>query len=102
MSASKDYFKKAEQAAKKGNFEYAIELFMQGLMIDPKSVEQRGRMHHVMSLAIQEKGGNPQGASLFDQPLLQLKSRVIAACVDLHVGLWLCLSFGLSVCGMAG
>ncbi len=61
MSASKEYFKKAEQAAKKQNFEYAIELYMQGLMIDPKASEQRRRMHQVMTLAIEEKGGNPQG-----------------------------------------
>ena len=61
MSASKDYFKKAGQAAKKQNFDYAIELYMQGLMIDPKSTEQRRKMHKVMTLAIEEKGGNPQG-----------------------------------------
>lgn len=61
MSASKEYFKKAEQAAKKQNFDYAIELYMQGIMIDPKASEERRRMHHVMTLAIQEKGGNPQG-----------------------------------------
>ncbi len=61
MSASKDYFKKAEQAAKKQNFDYSIELYMQGLMIDPKSTAQRRKMHKVMTLAIEEKGGNPQG-----------------------------------------
>ena len=61
MSASKDYFKKAHQAAKKQNFEYAVELYMQGLMIDPKASDQRRTMHRVMTLAIEEKGGNPQG-----------------------------------------
>ena len=51
MSASKDYFKKAHQAAKKQNFEYAVELYMQGLMIDPKASDQRRTMHRVMTLA---------------------------------------------------
>ncbi len=61
MSASKDYFKKAEQAAKKQNFEYAVELYMQGLMIDPKCADERRSLHRVMTLSIEEKGGNPQG-----------------------------------------
>ena len=52
MSASKDYFKKAGQAAKKQNFDYAIELYLAGLMIDPKATEHRRKMHKVMTLAL--------------------------------------------------
>lgn len=61
MSAAKDYFKKAEQAGKKTNFEYAIELYKAGLRLDPKAAQERRLLHHVMTLAIEEKGGNPQG-----------------------------------------
>ncbi len=61
MGAADSYFQKAELALKKHNFEYAIELFLQGLAIDPKSTAQRRRLHQIEVLAIQERGGNPQG-----------------------------------------
>ncbi|HVR75310.1 MAG TPA: hypothetical protein VMT52_13315, partial [Planctomycetota bacterium] len=61
MSAADEYFKKAEQALKKGNNEYAVELYLQGLIIDPKRSEERRKLHKVETLAVQEKGGNPQG-----------------------------------------
>jgi tetratricopeptide (TPR) repeat protein len=48
-------------ALKKHNYDYAIELFLQGLAIDPKSTAQRKRLHQIETLAIQERGGNPQG-----------------------------------------
>lgn len=61
MSAAEEYFKKAEQAVKKGNSDYAIELYIQGLIIQPKASLERRKLHKVMTLSIQEKGGNPQG-----------------------------------------
>ena len=61
MGAADSYFQKAELALKKHNFDYAIELFLQGLAIDPKATAQRRRLHQIEVLAIQEKGGNPQG-----------------------------------------
>ena len=61
MGAADSYFQKAELALKKHNYEYAIELFLQGLTIDPKSTVQRRRLHQIETLAIQERGGNPQG-----------------------------------------
>src|SRR5687768_17842462 len=61
VSAADEYFKKAEQALKKGNNEYAVELYLQGLIIDPKRSEERRKLHKVETLAVQEKGGNPQG-----------------------------------------
>jgi tetratricopeptide (TPR) repeat protein len=60
-SAANDYFKKAEQAAKKQNFDYAIELYLQGLIIDPAASPARRALHQIETVAIQEKGGNPQG-----------------------------------------
>jgi len=61
LSAADEYFKKAEQAAKKQNWDYATELTLQGLVIAPKNAEQRRKLHQYETLAIQEKGGNPQG-----------------------------------------
>ena len=37
-------YAKAEQAIKRRNFEYAIELLLQGLKLDPLNVEQRRRL----------------------------------------------------------
>jgi tetratricopeptide (TPR) repeat protein len=61
LGAADNYFQKAELALKKHNYDYAIELFLQGLAIDPKATAQRKRLHQIEVLAIQEKGGNPQG-----------------------------------------
>lgn len=61
MSAADEYFKKAELAAKKGNYEYAIELMIQGLILDPAAAEPRRMLHRLEARAIQEKGGNPAG-----------------------------------------
>ena len=60
-SAAKDYFKKADQAAKKQNWEYAIELCLQGLIIKPAESEYRRKLHKWEAIAIEEKGGNPAG-----------------------------------------
>ncbi len=54
-------FSKAEQAIKRRNFDYAIELLLQGLKLDPLNVEQRKRLRSTELLAIQEKGGNAKG-----------------------------------------
>jgi tetratricopeptide (TPR) repeat protein len=61
VGAADSYFEKAELALKKHNYDYAIELFLQGLAIDPKATVQRRRLHQIEVLAVQEKGGNPQG-----------------------------------------
>ncbi len=46
---------------KKGNHDYAIELVLQGLIINPKESDWRRKLHKIETLSIQEKGGNPQG-----------------------------------------
>jgi len=61
VSAAAEYFKKAELATKKGNTEYAVELVSQGLRLQPKDTEWRRRLHKLEAIAIEEKGGNPQG-----------------------------------------
>ena len=59
--AADNLFHKAEQAIKRRNFDYAIELLLQGLKLDPLNVEQRKRLRQTEVLAIQSKGGNPKG-----------------------------------------
>lgn len=59
--AADNLFSKAEQAIKRRNFDYAIELLLQGLKLDPLNVEQRKRLRNTEILAVQEKGGNPKG-----------------------------------------
>lgn len=66
-------FSKAEQAIKRRNFDYAIELLLQGLKLDPLNVEQRKRLRSTEILAIQEKGGNTKGD--FKTSLLTLKTQ---------------------------
>lgn len=61
MGHADELFKKAEMAIKKQNNEYAVELIMQGLIIEPDSPEWRRRLHKVATLVIQENGGNPAG-----------------------------------------
>jgi tetratricopeptide (TPR) repeat protein len=61
VSAADEYFKKADQAAKKQNWDYAVELILQGLIINPKDADYRRKLHQIETLAIQEKGGNPAG-----------------------------------------
>jgi len=61
VGAADSYFQKADVAFKKHNYEYAIELMLQGLSIDPKATDKRRLLHQIEVLAVQEKGGNPQG-----------------------------------------
>ena len=61
MNPAKDIFKRAEQAARKGNSEYAVELFLQGLTLDPKAPEERRKLHHIETQVIQNAGGNASG-----------------------------------------
>ena len=59
--AAENLFQKAEQAIKRRNFDYAIELLLQGLKLDPLNVEQRQRLRKTEVLAIQSKGGKTHG-----------------------------------------
>lgn len=61
MGHADELFKKAETAIKKQNYGYAVELILQGLMIEPDSPDWRRRLHQVATLVIQENGGNPAG-----------------------------------------
>lgn len=61
MGHDDELFKKAEVALKKHNYEYAIELVLQGLLINPKATEWRRRLHQIEAQAIHSRGGNPQG-----------------------------------------
>ena len=76
MSAADEYFKKAEQAAKKQNWDYATELTLQGLVISPKNAEQRRKLHQYETLAIQEKGGNPQGGMGMSLKVMPLQANI--------------------------
>ncbi len=61
MARDEELFKKADQALRKHNLDYAIELILQGLTINPDAVEQRKKLHNVETKAIQDKGGKPEG-----------------------------------------
>lgn len=61
MGHDAELFKKAEVALKKNNYEYAIELILQGLLINPKAAEWRRRLHQLEARAIEDAGGNPAG-----------------------------------------
>jgi tetratricopeptide (TPR) repeat protein len=61
LNAANDIFKRAEQATKKGNLEYAIELLLQGLTLNPKAADQRRVLHQIETRHIENQGGNPQG-----------------------------------------
>jgi tetratricopeptide (TPR) repeat protein len=76
LSAADEYFKKAEQAIKKGNHDYAVELITQGLIIQPKDSEWRRKLHKIETLSIQEKGGNPQGGMSTKLKVMPIQANV--------------------------
>ena len=61
MNAAKDIFQRAEQAARKGNLEYSIELYLQGLTINPKASDERQTLHRIEAQLVESNGGNPAG-----------------------------------------
>ena len=61
MNTAKDIFQRAEQAARKGNLEYSIELYLQGLTINPKASDERQTLHRVEAQMVENNGGNPAG-----------------------------------------
>jgi tetratricopeptide (TPR) repeat protein len=61
VNTAKDIFQRAEQAARKGNLEYSIELYLQGLTIDPKAAEERQTLHRIEAQMVENNGGNPAG-----------------------------------------
>ncbi len=63
MAAADNFFTKADQARKKKNYDYALELYQQGLQIDPDRVEERKRLRQAQVLRILDKGGNTQGGA---------------------------------------
>ena len=65
MGAADNFFQKAEQALKKRNFDYAIELYQQGLSIDPDRVEERRKLRASAVRRCQENGANTMGGRAF-------------------------------------
>ena len=61
MNTAKDIFQRAEQAARKGNLEYSIELYLQGLTINPKASDERQTLHRIEAQLVESNGGNPAG-----------------------------------------
>ena len=61
MGHADNQFDKAKLAVKKLNYDYAIALYHQGLVLEPKRPEERRILHQVAIRAIEEKGGNPAG-----------------------------------------
>ena len=65
MAAADSFFGKAEQALKKRNYDYAIELWQQGLMIDPDRIEERQKLRATAVRRCQENGGDTTGGRMF-------------------------------------
>ncbi|MEC9476503.1 MAG: tetratricopeptide repeat protein [Planctomycetota bacterium] len=63
MAAADNFFSKADMALKKRNYDYAIELYQQGLQIDPDRFEERKRLRQAQIRKIQDKGGSTQGGA---------------------------------------
>ena len=63
MAAADNFFSKADQALKKRNYDYAIELYQQGLQIDPDRVEERQRLRQSQIRRILDKGGSTTGGA---------------------------------------
>lgn len=64
MGAADNFFVKAEQALKKRNYDYAIELWQQGLSIDPDRLEERRKLRATAIRRCQENGSNTMGGGL--------------------------------------
>ena len=58
MAAADNFFTKADQALKKKNFDYAIELYQQGLQIDADRMEERKRLRQAQIARIMTNGGS--------------------------------------------
>ncbi len=61
MNTAKDIFQRAEQAARKGNLEYSIELYLQGLTVNPAASDERQTLHRIEAQLVENNGGNPAG-----------------------------------------
>ena len=64
MAAADNFFTKAGQALKKKNYDYAIELYQQGLQIDADRLEERKLLRQAQIMRVMEKGGNTTGGGL--------------------------------------
>ncbi|MBN1418481.1 MAG: tetratricopeptide repeat protein [Planctomycetes bacterium] len=61
MGAADNFFAKADQALKRKNFDYAIELLLQGLAVEPLRLEERKKLRQAELAKILAEGGNPKG-----------------------------------------
>ncbi|MEM7261177.1 MAG: tetratricopeptide repeat protein [Planctomycetota bacterium] len=64
MAASDNFFTKAEQALKKRNYDYAIELYQQGLQIDPDRVDERKKLRGTSIRRCQDNGSSTTGGGM--------------------------------------
>jgi hypothetical protein len=62
------FFDRAKTVADTGNYEYAIEMYLQGLNIDPESVDTHTTVRE-MGLIRKTRGGKPLG--MFNKPALK-------------------------------
>ena len=64
MGAADNFFKKADQVLKKkGGLDYAIEMFQQGLAIDPDRLEERKKLRGVSIRRCMDSGANTLGGA---------------------------------------
>lgn len=71
----KKQVEKADLALKKQNFDYAIALYQAALQLNPRAHEIRRKLHRVAALAVQEKGGKPEGGLSVKLKVLQPEAK---------------------------
>ncbi len=64
MGAADNFFVKSEQALKKRNYDYAIELYQQGLQIDPDRLDERRKLRATAIRRCQENGSSTTGGGM--------------------------------------
>ncbi len=64
MGAADNFFQKADQAIKRRNLDYAIELLKQGLAIDPDRLDERKKLRRAAVQRCHEKNSSTTGSKM--------------------------------------
>jgi tetratricopeptide (TPR) repeat protein len=65
MNKAWAFFEKARKAAETGNFDYAIDMFLEGLRIEPEAISDGHMKLHALAMQRKEKGG--KGPSMMEK-----------------------------------
>jgi tetratricopeptide (TPR) repeat protein len=64
QAKAKTFFERGREVANTGNFDYAIEMFLQGLTIDPENVEAHTELREI---ALKRKASGGKGLGMMDR-----------------------------------